>query len=137
MDMSEKEMKEMKMDVAFGSKEKGNLWELKGVVYEVPANIDGWVKWLGEEKVLLTLETYDAIRRQDAARRAHVGGKNTRGFSDQKIRDEVVPNFKLFEKTRISAERRPPTKEEAFATILALPEAERARAIQELLASVK
>lgn len=111
------EMKAMKMDCAAGSKEKGNLWELKGVEYKIPTTLKGWIEWLGEDKVLQAVETLDTIRRQDAARRAHVGGKNSGAMSDQRIRAEVVPNFRLFERTRIAAGPRVITPEAATAAI--------------------
>ena len=101
-------MKTMKMTVSYGSKEKGNAWELKDVEYQIPGTVEEWVSVLTAEKVVLALETFDQIRRQDAARRAHVGGKNISGLSDKRIREEVVPNFKLFERTRIAAQQRDP-----------------------------
>lgn len=119
-------MKKMMMDVAYGTKEKGNLWELKSAEYKIPETVEEWVEWLGSEKVVLALETLDQIRRQDVARRAHAGGKNTAGLSDQKIRTEVIPGFKLFDRTRIAAERRPPTVAEAEMVLLANADALRA-----------
>lgn len=109
--------------------ENGQKWELKDVEYSIPETLEEWKEYLGEEKINLTLETYDGIRRQDAGRRAKVGGKTLAPQSDKRIREEVVPNFKLFERTRVSAEKRTPTEqilaqdpEKAKADLLALIE---------------
>lgn len=129
-------MQTKKMDVTFGTKEKGNLWELKNVEYSIPSTMQEWIETLTEEKCVLAIETLDLIRRQDAVRRAHVGGKNTRGLTDEKCR-EVAREFKLFEKTRVAFERRPPTPEEAIAALLALSPEKLAAAMDEIKKAAK
>jgi len=103
-------------NIAYGSAEKGNRWELKDCQYEVPVNVAGFVEHLGEERAYKMLRDYHEIRTQDAARRAHVGGKTIAPMADSAIRD-VVKDFEFGAKTRIVAVKRPPTKEEALAAL--------------------
>jgi len=122
-------MKSMKITIST-KLENGTKWELKDCEYSIPETLKEWTEYLGEEKIILTLETYDGIRRQDAGRRAKVGGKTLAPLSDWKIRKEIVPGFKLFERTRVSAEKRDPKeqilaqeREKALADVRAMAEA--------------
>lgn len=138
--MSEKanKMKDMKLTVSLGKGDKVT-WQLKDISYRVPTTIEGWTEWIGKDKVQLVLETFDSIRRQDAARRAKLGGKNTAPLSDAKIRTEIVPNFRLFERTRVAATPRIPTPEEAKTAIVTQVKSkdEMLRLIAELQASAE
>lgn len=111
-------MKTGKFDVKLG---RGDVvsWELKGIEYSIPETLPEWIEEIGESAVLKTLETFDLIRRQDAVRRAKVGGKNTLPCSDETCR-KIGREFKLFQKTTFVAGRRPPTAEEALAALSGL-----------------
>ena len=126
-------MKKSAIDVQYGSKEKGNLWELKNVQIEVPETLKEWEEWITAEKCVRAIETYHYIRLQDFCRRMHNGGKNTKGQKDETIR-ELAKSFRLFENVRVASAPRAMTPAELKAHLMTMSAEDRAKYLEELMA---
>lgn len=126
-------MENIKVDVMYGSKEKGNAWELKGVEVECPTTLQEWSDWIGLDKVLRMLKTYFLIRLQDFCRRLHAGTKNQAPKKDADILT-LAASFRPFEKTMVLAAPRAMTPAELKAHLLTMSPEDRAAYLKELMA---
>lgn len=127
-------MKKMTTDIQYGSHEKGNYWELKGVEYELPETLAELVEFAGdEERAVRAHNTLYTIRYQDRGRALHAGSKNRPGVKDAQVREALKP-FRLFAKTYVAATPRAMTAAELKSHLLTMEPEARAAYIAELMA---
>ena len=119
------EYETIKMDVSTGKEGEPGYWILKDVEITVPKAHADWARHLTTDKVAEALREYHVIRAQDRMRTAHKGTKLRAGASDAAVRT-VGEDYEYGQRTRIAAERRPPTVAEAETVLLANADALRA-----------